>query len=660
MRILQEGMNIMGIEVIINISHKYGSDSRYVLAGGGNTSYKDNENLYIKGSGTALATISESGFVKMSRKALASIWNKKYSNDKDEREAQVLEDMMSSRCVGEENKRPSVETLLHNLFSQKYVLHVHPTMVNGLTCSNDGEQAMKLMFDNAIWIEETEPGYVLANVCRQKIEEYEKQTGKNAELLFLQNHGIFFAADTEEGIDILVSNVMSKLEEKIIRKPDLTEVEYDEDAVSFISPALRMAYDKEGGAVVKFVTNKEVERLCSSKDEFEVLMRSMSPDHIVYCKATPLFIESFDADMIADIFKAFEDKYRYLPKIVFVKDVGMFAIGKNIKDVNTVADVWLDAVKISVYAQNFGGVRHMAPEMVDFIVNWEVESYRSKVALKENGEKQLAGKIAIVTGAARGFGEGIAKKLAQNGAYVVCADINYEGVRNVASQICNDNGSGSAFPIEADVTNENNVKNMINQAIIQYGGVDIFISNVGVVNAGASNELSVDKFKELTEINYTSYFTCVKYAQNPMKIQRKVSPEYMSDIIQINSKSGLGGSYKNFSYSGSKFGGIGLTQSFALELAEYGIKVNAVCPGNYLDGPLWSDPKNGLFIQYLTAKKIPGAKTVDDLRKYYEEKVPLKRGCTVDDVFKAIMYIIDQKYETGQALPVTGGQVMLS
>lgn len=650
----------MGLDVIMNISHKYGSDSRYVLAGGGNTSFKNEENLYIKGSGTALATINESGFVKMSRKALASIWDKKYSNDKDEREAQVLEDMMASRSLGEESKRPSVETLLHNLFSQKYVLHVHPTMVNGLTCSQEGERAMKSMFENGIWIEETEPGYVLANVCRLKIKEYEKQTGKKAELLFLQNHGIFFASDTEEGIDNLVLQVMSKLEQKCLRTPDLSSVQYNEDEVTKISPAIRMAYDKDGKALVKFVINKEVERLCSSKEEFSVLMRSMSPDHIVYCKATPLFIEKFEADKLANIFSDFLKKYKYLPKIVFVKNVGMFAIGKNIKDVNTVLDVWMDAVKISVYAQNFDGVRHMAPEMVDFIVNWEVESYRSKVALKSGNEKPLTGKIAIVTGAARGFGEGIAKKLAENGAYVVCADINYSGAQDVADKISEQYGIGTAYAVYVDVTDENSVKNMINKTVSIYGGLDICVSNVGIVNAGGSDELTVDEFEKLTAINYTSYFICVKYAQIPMKMQRIVNTEYMSDIIQINSKSGLGGSYKNFSYSGSKFGGIGLTQSFALELAGYGIKVNAICPGNYLDGPLWSDPENGLFVQYLNAKKIPGAKSVEDLRKYYEEKVPLGRGCTVEDVFKAVMYIIDQKYETGQALPVTGGQVMLS
>ena len=144
-----------------------------------------------------------------------------------------------------------------------------------------------------------------------------------------------------------------------------------------------------------------------------------------------------------------------------------------------------------------------------------------------------------------------------------------------------------------------------------------------------------------------------------MKKQREVNPQYICDIVEINSKSGIAGSAMNFAYSGSKFGGVGLTQSFALELAPFGIKVNAVCPGNLLDGELWSDPENGLFVQYLKAGKVPGAKNVDDVRKFYEKKVPLGRGCSARDVALAVSYAIEQKYETGQVLPVTGGQIML-
>ncbi|MGI6113292.1 MAG: SDR family NAD(P)-dependent oxidoreductase, partial [Mahellales bacterium] len=150
-----------------------------------------------------------------------------------------------------------------------------------------------------------------------------------------------------------------------------------------------------------------------------------------------------------------------------------------------------------------------------------------------------------------------------------------------------------------------------------------------------------------------------KYASRPMKIQYRFNKDYYTDIIQVNSKSGLSGSNKNFAYAGGKFGGIGLTQSFALELVEYNIKVNSVCPGNFFDGPLWSNPENGLFIQYLKAGKVPGAKTIEDVKKFYESKVPMGRGCYPADVAKAIFYAIEQQYETGQAIPVTGGQEML-
>ncbi len=163
----------------------------------------------------------------------------------------------------------------------------------------------------------------------------------------------------------------------------------------------------------------------------------------------------------------------------------------------------------------------------------------------------------------------------------------------------------------------------------------------------------------MTKVNYTGYFLCAKYAKPVMKMQHSIKPDHFMDIIQINSKSGLKGSNKNFAYAGGKFGGIGLTQSFALELMPYKIKVNSICPGNFFDGPLWSDPQNGLFVQYLNTGKVPGAKSINDVKAFYEAQVPAGRGCTALDVVKAIFYVIEQEYETGQAVPVTGGQNML-
>ena len=252
---------------------------------------------------------------------------------------------------------------------------------------------------------------------------------------------------------------------------------------------------------------------------------------------------------------------------------------------------------------------------------------------------RLEGKVAVVTGGAQGFGAGIAECLVREGAVVVIADLK--------------------GGIITDVANEHEVEALCDTVIERHGRLDLFIANAGIVKAGSLDEMSLEAFELVTKVNYTAFFLCAKAAARVMKLQREQHPERTFDIIQINSKSGLEGSNKNFAYAGSKFGGIGLVQSFALELAPYGIKVNAVCPGNYFEGPLWANPGRGLFAQYLKAGKVPGAETAEDVKRFYESKVPMKRGCEPLDVSRAVLYCVEQQYETGQAIPVTGGQVML-
>jgi sorbitol-6-phosphate 2-dehydrogenase len=268
-------------------------------------------------------------------------------------------------------------------------------------------------------------------------------------------------------------------------------------------------------------------------------------------------------------------------------------------------------------------------------------------------------KVSVVTGGAQGFGRALAEDLASSGSIVFIADLNYEGAEQVASELNDQVGSKQVFPVEVNVADEQSVENMIAEVVRTAGGIDLFISNAGVLKAGSVKALTAKNFRFVTEVNYIGYFLCVKHASPVMALQARACEEYFTDIIQINSKSGLKGSNKNSAYAGSKFGGIGLTQSFALELIEDHIKVNSICPGNFFEGPLWSDPETGLFVQYLNAGKVPGAKTIEDVKSFYESKVPFGRGCYGSDIIKAVYYLIEQKYETGQAVPVTGGQIMI-
>ena len=630
------------------MSNKYGANPEYVLAGGGNTSFKSEELLWVKGSGTALATIKAEDFVVLERKLLDDMWTAVYPADEAAREAAVLEDMMAARIKGE-NRRPSVETLLHNLFPQKYILHVHPTIVNGLTCAKDGAAAMKRLFPQAVWVDACKPGYILALECKKMMDAYRQENGRDCDLLFLQNHGIFFAADTVEALDVQAETVMNILSEAVKRSPELEEVPFDLQKVVGISPVLRALYGEDQPATVKFLTNKEILT-------YDPVTKSLSPDHIVYAKAKQLVIPAdADGDRIKELFDAFTAENGYKPKIVFAEGLGMFSCGMTMKEAVTAQTVMLDAIKVVAYAESFGGVSPMPDFLIDFIVNWEVESYRSKVSLAAGGVKRLANKVAVVTGGAQGFGKGIADVLYGEGAYIAVVDMNLEGAKKAAAEY-----GDVGCPVYANVSDEESVKAMVEQVVLHFGGIDLFVSNAGILKAGSLEDMTKHAFELVTAVNYTGFFLCAKYASGVMKLQNKYAPAYMMDIVEINSKSGLEGSNKNFAYAGSKFGSLGLVQSFAMELAPYNIKVNGICPGNFLDGPLWSDPERGLFVQYLNAGKVPGAKTVEDVRRFYESKVPMNRGCLPLDVARAVMYCVEQKYETGQAVPVTGGQVMLN
>jgi len=269
-------------------------------------------------------------------------------------------------------------------------------------------------------------------------------------------------------------------------------------------------------------------------------------------------------------------------------------------------------------------------------------------------------KVCVVTGGAQGFGEEFVRELVTHGALVFIADINVEGAKRLAKELNEQQGRTAAFGISVDVTDEDSVISMVSGIVEMVGGIDVLISNAGVLKAASVKQQSLKDFTFVTQVNYIGFFLCTKHVAPVMEKMNQPLGNYFTDIISISSKSALEGSNRNAAYAGSKFGSVGLVQSFAKELVTDNTKVNTICPGNFLDGPLWSDPETGLFVQYLKTGKVPGAESVDAVRRHYEAQVPMLRGCSGVDVTRAILYAIEQKYETGQAIPVTGGQVMLN
>lgn len=647
------------IEDLIAISRKFGQDSRFVIAGGGNTSYKDENRLWVKASGHALATITEDGFAVLDRTLLNEMGEKAYNEDTAIREEQVKNDLAVA-CVTKD-RRPSVETSLHNCMGFAFVVHLHPTLVNGLMCSANAEAACGEIFPEALYIEYTDPGYTLFKKVYDRINAYKAANGKEPQVIFLQNHGIFVGGDTTAEIEGIYSEILGKLEAKVAALPEGgSEVS---PTVTDVIPAIRQMLSRSGRGLktLKVTKNALVDYFLDGSRE--KIAAPFTPDIIVYCKSAYIFI---DAESDEEILKQAEEKIEafaaekgYTPKVLLIKGIGLVAVGDNFKNAQIITDVFTDAMKVAFYAQSFGGEHPMEKAWIDFIDNWEVENYRRKVAAGSS-KGRVEGKTIIVTGAAQGFGEGIARELMAQGANIVVADLNEATSEKTAASFNEMAGSNKAIFVKTNVADMTSLQNLMRQTILNFGALDAFVSNAGVVRAGGLDVMTPENFEFVTKINYEAYFFCAKAASHIMKIETRYDPDYFADIIQVNSKSGLRGSKANFAYAGGKFGGIGLTQSFALELAPDRVKVNSICPGNYYDGPLWSNPENGLFIQYLNAGKVPGAKTVQDVKDYYLAQVPMRKGCNPVDVCKAILYAIDQTGETGQAIPVTGGQVMLA
>lgn len=364
------------LQKLIEISQYYGNNQDYIIAGGGNTSYKDNENLWIKASGVSLKTIDEDGFVRLSRKKLQVIEEREYSSDNVTREQEVKVDLY--KAIIDSDKRPSVETSLHNILDYAYVVHTHPTLINGLLCSSQAKaKTISFFGDKVLFIGYTDPGYVLFKKVLDEIKVYKSEFGHCPKIIFLENHGVFITADTTDEIKELYESINEPIY-KTISVPigELETSSLPEDTVNAISS------DKSfSGRHVLGFRGKVVDYFVNNPANFRKINIPFTPDHIVYCKSKYLYLEnSSDLDKLGSFAQEFKDRYGYDVKVIAIKDLGLFTADDSQMSANTVFEVFYDMIKIAYFSEKFGGPHPMTESQIEFIDNWEVENYRRQMA----------------------------------------------------------------------------------------------------------------------------------------------------------------------------------------------------------------------------------------------------------------------------------------
>jgi rhamnose utilization protein RhaD (predicted bifunctional aldolase and dehydrogenase) len=368
------------LDRLIGISRYYGENPAYVIAGGGNTSYKDQDTIWIKASGIPLAGIGRDGFVALSRNKLSLIESGVFSENAEEREEQVKV-LLNSAILSPNNLRPSVETSLHNLIGYAFVVHTHPTLVNGLMCANDAMAEVEQRFGReALMVEYTDPGYILFKKLRERITDYIADQGHTPQIIFLQNHGVFVAADTVEEINRLYADINKKISQgKDISLPSVETAEFSspvtielERYVSSRSLCSRTLYCD----LIGYFTGNRV--------TMDTVSSPFSPDIIVYCKSSYLLLErDMDPDRVTVLVEKFEAQNGYFPRVILEEGGGLTVVEENTRSLQTVEEVFLDLMKISYLSRQYGGPHFMTPGQISFIDNWEVEHYRRKIAKGE-------------------------------------------------------------------------------------------------------------------------------------------------------------------------------------------------------------------------------------------------------------------------------------
>ncbi|MCF7837391.1 MAG: class II aldolase/adducin family protein [Candidatus Marinimicrobia bacterium] len=351
------------LEQIAALSHEFGGPE-YVLGGGGNTSCKDAEFLWVKPSGTILSQLRPADFTALARAGIERLFTLAPPAEAAARESWVQEVMQAALAPGAAG-RPSVEAPLHHALAARYVVHTHPAWINGLTCARDSATAAARLFPAALYVPYTDPGYTLSVAVRAALEAYRKRHGHEPRVVLLENHGVFIAADQPDDIRAAYAEIRAQLERAYTAAgvpPTLTVgPRPTPERLARLTDALQAELGPAAAVVL-------------AEGPFQVAAGPLSPDHIVYQKSFP-----FVGEPTQQALRVFQAETGYAPRIVVLPDV-VLALGPSEQSARLALALARDGARVLECTAAFGGVRYLSPAARRFIENWEVESYRRQVA----------------------------------------------------------------------------------------------------------------------------------------------------------------------------------------------------------------------------------------------------------------------------------------
>lgn len=666
------------VAALLARSNRLGADPKNTNYAGGNTSAKGTETdpvtgepvelLWVKGSGGDLGTLTEQGLAVLRLDRLRALQNVYPGVDREDEMVAAFDYTLH----GKGGAAPSIDTAMHGLVDAAHVDHLHPDSGIAIATAADGEALTEKVFGGrVVWVPWRRPGFQLGLDIAAI-----KAANPDAIGTVLGGHGITAWGDTSEEAEanslwiiqtaadyIAAHGRPEPFGARIPANEPLAPAERRAKAAA-LAPTIRglASTDKpqvgsftDDGVVLDFLASVEHVRLGA--------LGTSCPDHFLRTKVKPLILDlPADASIedsiarLTELHEQYRAEYtayyeRYAtpespamrgadPAIVLIPGVGMFSYGKDKQTARVAGEFYINAINVMRGAEALSTYAPIDEAEKFNIEYWSLEEAKLARLPKP---KSHAGRIALVTGAASGIGKAIATRLAAEGACVIIADLDLQKAQAAAAEL---GSTDVAIGVAANVTSEADIQAGIQEALLQFGGLDLIVNNAG---------LSISKpLLETTEADWDlQHDVMAKGSFLVSKAAAKVLIEQGlgGDIVYISSKNSVFAGPNNIAYSATKADQAHQVRLLAAELGDHGIKVNGINPDGVVRG-------SGIFAGGWGAKRaaVYGVPE-EELGKYYAQRTLLKREVLPENVANAVAVLTssDLDHTTGLHIPVDAG-----